>query len=74
MPKARWESDGKEDKFIEELIEEGKFTKHTTAKSLQKDYPKVFLSFNKNVVRNHMNDMKRKNGLYCMNLTTKFYD
>lgn len=68
-----WKNGGPEDKFIGKLIDEGKFTKNSKPKSLKREHPKMFEDFSNNVIRNHINDLKRRNGLYCMKLTTECY-
>lgn len=68
MPKTKqkvWKHEGREDKFIERLISEGSFTKHTKPSSLKQKYSTIFDGFTDNVIRNHCNEMKRKNGLHC---------
>lgn len=67
MPKIskQWKTDGDEDKFIVKHIKSGKINKNTTPRALMNDFPAVFGSFSENVVRNHLNLAKRKNGLFC---------
>lgn len=57
-----WKHDGEEDKFIEKLIKEGGINKFTKPATLLTRYPNVFGKFSVNVVRNHLNAMKR---LHC---------
>lgn len=64
MPKCKklmWKSFGVEDKFIQKLIREGKIDRDTTASMMQKEYPQIFGKFSNPVVRNHLNDIKRRN-------------
>lgn len=61
----KWIAGGKEDKFILKLIKEGKITKYTNPNFLQKEFPKYFSEFTLQVIRNHLNELKRSNGLYC---------
>lgn len=61
----QWKARGEEDKFVENLISKGKITKDTNAAALMKTYPKTFSGFTANVVRNHLNILKRSKGLYC---------
>lgn len=58
-----WKTGGEEDKFIEKLIRKKKINKFTKPITL-KSYPAAFGEFNANVVRNHLNLLKRSNGLY----------
>lgn len=62
----QWKEGGKEDELVEKLINEGTITNSTTAGSLKMKNPIVFGTFSDNVVRNHLTNMKRKHGLYCM--------
>ena len=60
-----WTNGGDEDKYVIKLIKDGKVTKNTKPKDLVSNYPKMFGDFSSNVVRNHLNALKRSNGLYC---------
>lgn len=60
-----WKNGGEEDKFIEKLIKKGKINKYTKPMALKKAHPDVFGEYTINVVRNHLNIIKRRNGLYC---------
>lgn len=62
----QWKCDGDEDRFIIALIRQGKVNKYTKPTSLKTDYPKMFEGFSVNVVRNHLNALKRNNGLHRM--------
>lgn len=64
--KVVWKNGGKEDRFIERLISEGLFTKNTKPYAMKERFPAIFGDFSENVIRNHLNDLKRKHGLYCM--------
>lgn len=64
----QWKVGGKEDEMVEKLINEGAIGNSTTASALKLKNPLVFGSFSDNVVRNHLTDMKRKHGLYCMKI------
>lgn len=61
----QWKQDGEQDKFIKNLIKQGKINKFTKPSSLASDYPAVFGEFSPNVIRNHLNIVKRNCGLYC---------
>lgn len=61
----QWKSGGMEDKMIKKLIKNGKVHKHTKPAWLQQEYPAVFDHYNVGVIRNHLNDLKRKCGLMC---------
>lgn len=63
MPKT-WKTGGEEDKFIKKLIRSGKIHKYTKPTKLIHDHPDVFGGYSSNVVRNHLNSLKRANGLY----------
>lgn len=63
--KKKWLTDGKEDKFIEELISQGKITKFTQPSYLKQNYSKMFNTHSDQVIRNHLNVLKRSHGLYC---------
>lgn len=65
MGKIQWKSDGKEDKFIQKLIKDGKINKFTKPHTLKINYPDIFDGFSSNVVRNHLNLLKRQNDIYC---------
>lgn len=60
-----WKSNGKEDRFIEKLISKGKVDKNTVPGYLKKEYPQIFNGFSTAVIRNHLNDVKRRNGIFC---------
>lgn len=65
MPKIKWTTDGTQDKFLEKLIREGKITKETSPGSIKNEYPRVFDNFTTAVIRNHLNHLKRRNGMFC---------
>lgn len=60
-----WKQDGDQDKFIIKLIKQGKIHKDTKPAFLKANHSAVFGDFNLNVIRNHLNALKRSNGLYC---------
>ncbi len=60
----QWRQGGEEDKFIEKKIKKGEINKHTPAKTLVQKWPGMFGSFSENVIRNHLNLVKRAKGLY----------
>ena len=62
--KKVWKDGGVEDKFILKLIKQGKVHKNTKPKQLVELNPEIFRDFSDNVVRNHLNSLKRQNGLY----------
>lgn len=69
MPKVRhWKNGGKEDQVVEKMINEGTITKNTKGSSLKDLNHAVFGVFSNNVIRNHLNELKRRNGLYCKTL------
>lgn len=39
--------------------------KNTKPSSMKEKYPTMFSGFSDNLIRNHLNDLKRKKGLYC---------
>lgn len=59
-----WKSYGEEDKFIENLILKGKINKHSTPSGLRKDYPHIFEDFSTSVIRNHLNELRKRYGVY----------
>lgn len=61
----QWKNGGEQDKFIVKLIKQGKIHKNTKPATLKADYPNLFAEFSPNVMRNHLNILKRSNGLYC---------
>lgn len=61
----QWKTGGFEDKFLENLIQQGTVTKSTKPIYLVTKYPTVFGGFSVNVVRNHLNTMKQMFGLNC---------
>jgi len=63
--KKIWKQNGPEDKFLTKLIKDGRVSKNTTASLLKKQHPEIFSDFTCNVVRNHLNELKRVNGMYC---------
>lgn len=63
MPKT-WRKGGTEDKFIKKLIKSGKIHRFSKPQKLITDHPEIFSGFTANVVRNHLNLLKRENGLY----------
>lgn len=60
-----WKSGGPEDKFIIKLIQKKEITKKTKPSFLKDNYPDRFGDFSLQVIRNHLNELKRTNGLYC---------
>lgn len=60
----QWKNGGEEDKFIIKLMKTGKINKYTKPLTIKKEYPHLFNEFSTCVVRNHLNDLKRNNGLY----------
>lgn len=70
----QWKNDGEEDNKLRSLLTKGKINKFTKPVDLQKDYPEVFGSFSLQVMRNHLNAVKRTNGLYrkCDNKYSPF--
>lgn len=64
-PTKQWKVNGEQDKYIVKLIKRGIVNKYTKPLTLKNDYPGVFGTFTENVIRNHLNDVKRRNGLYC---------
>ncbi len=60
-----WRTGGEEDKFLHKLNKQGKINKATTPTGIKKEFPHVFNDFSSNVIRNHLNDFKRRNGIYC---------
>lgn len=69
MPKTTktkfWRHGGIEDKILEDMIDNGTLTTSTKPSSLKLMNSSVFGQFSDNVIRNHLNDVKRKRGLYC---------
>lgn len=61
----QWRKNGDEDKAVINLIKRGKVTKRTSATDLQKMNPILFGSFSEQVVRNHLSELKRANGVFC---------
>lgn len=68
----QWKNGGDEDKFIEKLISQGRVNKFTKPSSLKKTYPNTFGAFTPNVIRNHLNILKRNKGLYRKYTITYF--
>ncbi|KAJ6648088.1 hypothetical protein Bhyg_03313 [Pseudolycoriella hygida] len=66
---ATWKNDGEEDKFIVKLIKQGKVHKLTSPAFLKSTYPVVFGAFSLNVIRNHLNALKRNSGLFLEDLS-----
>lgn len=64
-PNKQWKAGGKKHKLLKKLNKKGKINKYTRPATLQGQHPAVFGSFNSQVMRNHLNDFKRANGLYC---------
>lgn len=65
-PKPKqWKTGGEEDKLLKKMIKQGKINKYTTPSSVQSKHPAVFGEFNPQVMRNHLNAVKRANGLFC---------
>lgn len=62
---VQWKNEGEQDKFIVKLIREGKIHKATKPAFLKATYPSVFGNFSLNVIRNHLNLLKRSSGLFC---------
>lgn len=60
-----WKTNGPEDKFLNKLFKSGKITKNVKPTNIKKEYPHMFDDFSNEVIRNHLNDLKRRNGLYC---------
>lgn len=60
-----WRFGGKEDNFIEKLIETGRITKNTQASELKQSYPTMFKAFSDNVIKNHLNELKRRKNFTC---------
>lgn len=60
----QWKSGGDEDKYIKKLIKQRKVTKFTKPPYLLSEHPSIFSGFSSNVIRNHLNEMKRKCGLF----------
>lgn len=66
MGKIRqWKNGGKEDQVVEQWIADGQISKNTKGSELKSMNPQVFGPFSNNVIRNHLNELKRRNGLYC---------
>lgn len=61
----KWVRGGEEDQFIIMAIKEGKVTKYSKPAQIKKLNPTMFVGFSTNVIRNHLNELKRSNGLYC---------
>lgn len=61
--KKVWKQNGEEDRYIIEQIKEGRITKHT--KPIELSSLDLFKGYSSNVIRNHLNLMKRTHGLYC---------
>jgi hypothetical protein len=59
----QWRSGGEEDKFVINLIKDGKVTKKTSAADLKSWHPTIFGEFNDQVVRNHLHVLKLAKGL-----------
>lgn len=64
---VQWKHEGEQDKFIVKLIKDGKIHKDTKPAFLKATYPAVFGAFTINVIRNHLNVLKRAAGIFCMN-------
>lgn len=62
----QWKSGGSEDKLIKKLIKQGKINRYTKPAYLLSEHESVFKGFSDNVIRNHLNDNKRKCGLFGM--------
>ncbi len=59
-----WNKNGPEDTLILKLIKNGKITKNTKPSDIQKEYPNMFKDFSLDVMRNHVNMLKRYGGVY----------
>lgn len=59
-----WKGNGVQDKFLQKLIAAKKVNKNTTPSNLKKEYPHIFNNFSTAVVRNHLNELRRRHGLY----------
>lgn len=64
-PLKQWKSGGIEDKFLEKLLKQGKVSKNSMPVEIKNEYPHVFKDYSLAVVRNHFNDFKRRNGIFC---------
>lgn len=62
---VKWKKGGDEDQKVIHLIKKGKITKETTPAFLTKNYPEIFEKFSDQVLRNHLSELKRANGIYC---------
>lgn len=60
---VRWNKKGEEQNLLNALAREGAITKFTTPTSLKVKH-KEFKDFSVNVIRNHLNIVKQKNGLF----------
>lgn len=60
---GNWTSGGPEDQDVLKKIKEGKITKYTKAADLKK--LDMYKNFSNNVIRNHLNALKKSNGLTC---------
>lgn len=60
-----WKTNGPEDKFMIKLLKSGKITKNSKPNHIKKEYPQIFNDFSNEVIRNHLNELKRKHGIYC---------
>lgn len=59
-----WKCGGAEDKFLQKLIDKGQVNNNTIPSALKQQYPHIFNGFSLPVIRNHLNDVKRRNGLF----------
>lgn len=62
-----WKNGGREDRFLERMFDQGKISKNIKPIALKRQFPLMFDEFSNNVIRNHLNEVKRRNGLYCIN-------
>lgn len=69
MSKAKqWKTGGEEDKLLKKLIRSGKINKYSKPCTVQNLHPEMFGGFNDQVMRNHLNIVKRSQGLFCKSL------
>lgn len=63
--KKNWRKNGEEDKHVMGLIKKGLINKDTTPMYLKKKFPEIYGAHSEQVIRNHLTDIKRDNGIYC---------
>lgn len=69
---SSWKTGGNEDTVLIDLIKTGKVTKHTKPTELKK-MNEIFKKHSDSAIRNHLNEMKRRQGLHCKFYNDRFF-